>query len=133
RQELRVLPPVLPDRRGQRDLCSRRGRGVRERLVRRVLPQCSSHVAGLPREDRNHPTAHEPCAQRRRGDHGTYRRRSTRMRSIITCTTIAAVSLMLSGAALAAGTTRTTVGATRTAQPTTLGPKSTGQPNQSCG
>ena len=55
------------------------------------------------------------------------------MRSITTCTTIAAMSLIVSGAALAVGTTRTTVGATRTAQPTTLGPTSTGQPNQSCG
>jgi len=55
------------------------------------------------------------------------------MRSIITCTTIAAMSLIVSGAALAAGTTRATAGATRTAQPTTLGPTSTGQPNQSCG
>jgi len=55
------------------------------------------------------------------------------MRSITTCTTIAAISLIVSGAALAAGTTRATAGATRTAQPTTLGPTSTGQPNQSCG
>jgi len=55
------------------------------------------------------------------------------MRSIITCTTIAAMSLIVSGAALAAGTTRATAGATRPAQPTTLGPTSTGQPNQSCG
>jgi hypothetical protein len=55
------------------------------------------------------------------------------MRSITTCTTIAALSLIVSGAAVSAGTTHATAGATRTAQPTTLGPTSTGQPNQSCG
>lgn len=62
------------------------------------------------------------------------------MRSIITCTTIAAMSLIVSGSALAAGTTHATVGmphatagATRAALPTTLGPSRTGQPNQSCG
>ncbi|HEY2977910.1 MAG TPA: hypothetical protein VGJ35_08060 [Burkholderiaceae bacterium] len=52
------------------------------------------------------------------------------MRSITTCT-IAVVSLIVSGAALAGGTTPATAG--RTAQPTTLGPTHTGQPNQSCG
>ena len=64
------------------------------------------------------------------------------MRSITTRTTIAAMSLIVSGTALAAGTSHgmaaaqmshATVGATRTAQPTTLGPSSAGQPNQSCG
>jgi len=59
------------------------------------------------------------------------------MSSITTCTTITAMSLIVSGAALATGTShgtsRTTVGVIRTAQPTTLGPTSTGQPNQSCG
>ena len=55
------------------------------------------------------------------------------MTSATTSTIITAVSLFISGAALAAGTTHATVGATRTAQPTTLGPASTGQPNQSCG
>ena len=69
------------------------------------------------------------------------------MRSIITCTTIAAMSFIVSGSALAAGTnhpaagtthatagaTRAAAGATRAAQPTTLGPSRTGQPNQSCG
>ena len=55
------------------------------------------------------------------------------MRSITTCTTIAALSLIVSGAAVSAGATHATAGATRTAQPTTLGPTSTGQPNQSCG
>jgi len=69
------------------------------------------------------------------------------MKSIITCTTIAAMSLIVSGSALAAGTThamagpthaaagatRAAAGTTRAAQPTTLGPTRTGQPNQSCG
>jgi hypothetical protein len=55
------------------------------------------------------------------------------MRSIATCTAIAAMSLVVSGAALSAGTTHATAGALRGAQPTTLGPASTGQPNQTCG
>src|ERR1700746_1832087 len=55
------------------------------------------------------------------------------MRSIATCTAIAAMSLVVSGAALSAGTTHATAGALRGAQPTTLGPTSTGQPNQTCG
>ena len=63
------------------------------------------------------------------------------MRSITTCATIAALSLLVSGAALAAGpshrmgaaqTLPATHGAAHTAQPTTLGPARTGQPNQSC-
>jgi hypothetical protein len=66
------------------------------------------------------------------------------MRSITPCTAVAAVSLIVSGAALSAGTTHATGGVTRaahattpapmrTAQPTTLGPTRTGQPNQTCG
>jgi len=58
------------------------------------------------------------------------------MRSI-TCTTIAALSLIVSGAALAGGSThrmapQSSPTTTRTAQPGTLGPSQTGQPNQSC-
>jgi hypothetical protein len=63
------------------------------------------------------------------------------MRSIMTCATIGAASLIVSGAALATGPSHRmatpqpshpTAGATRTAQPTSLGPARTGQPNQSC-
>jgi hypothetical protein len=58
------------------------------------------------------------------------------MRSITSWPTLAALSLIVSGAALAGGSTShrmapQTAPTTRTA-PTTLGPSHTGQPNQSC-
>ncbi len=63
------------------------------------------------------------------------------MRLIVTCTAIAAVSLLGSGAATAAGmarmtsapTARATTVAPSTTQQAMRGPAQTGQPNQSCG
>lgn len=60
------------------------------------------------------------------------------MRSLITCATIGALSLIVSAGAGAAGSGKAvapshpTVPATHSAQPTTLGPAHTGQPNKSC-
>jgi hypothetical protein len=59
------------------------------------------------------------------------------MRSVITCA-LGALSLIVSAGASAAGSGKAaaplhpTVPATRSAQPTTLGPAHTGQPNKSC-
>jgi hypothetical protein len=61
------------------------------------------------------------------------------MKSIIACVEIALLSLGVSAGSLAAarmgatGATPTTPGAVHKAQPATLGPSHTGQPNQSCG
>ncbi|HEY2930088.1 hypothetical protein [Piscinibacter sp.] len=58
------------------------------------------------------------------------------MRSVITCAAIGALSLIVSAGAGAAGRavqpSQPTVPATHGAQPTTLGPSHTGQPNKSC-
>jgi hypothetical protein len=65
------------------------------------------------------------------------------MTHAITCAALSAVSLIVSAGAFAGSSTvrpsgathpsLTTQAATRTAQPATLGPAHTGQPNQSCG
>src|SRR3954470_2430886 len=60
------------------------------------------------------------------------------MKSVITCVAISTIALALSGVTLAGGRPSTAtqhsapVGGTHTAQPTTLGPSKTGQPNASC-
>ena len=54
------------------------------------------------------------------------------MKSVITCVAISAISLFVSTEAFAASRIGAS-GATQAAQPKTLGPSHTGQPNQSCG